>query len=44
MREGVLTRSDLARAQGVAFFNSLRGWLDARVVDDRPELHATSLD
>ena len=27
--EAVLTRDDLARADGVAFFNSLRGWLGA---------------
>jgi len=29
IEEAVLTRDDLARAQGVAFFNSLRGWLAA---------------
>jgi len=27
--EAVLTRDDLACADGIAFFNSLRGWLDA---------------
>ena len=26
-----LTRDDLARADGVAFFNSLRGWIEASV-------------
>ena len=30
IREARLTREDLARAEGVAFFNSLRGWLSAR--------------
>ena len=29
IKEARLTRDDLARAQGLAFFNSLRGWLDA---------------
>ncbi|MCK9684677.1 aminodeoxychorismate synthase component I [Scleromatobacter humisilvae] len=29
IEEAVLTRDDLARADGVAFFNSLRGWLGA---------------
>jgi para-aminobenzoate synthetase/4-amino-4-deoxychorismate lyase len=29
VEEAVLTRDDLERADGVAFFNSLRGWLDA---------------
>jgi len=29
VEEAVLMREDLARADGVAFFNSLRGWLDA---------------
>ncbi len=29
LREAVLTRDDLAHAQGLAFINSLRGWLDA---------------
>ncbi|HEV6966284.1 bifunctional anthranilate synthase component I family protein/class IV aminotransferase [Roseateles sp.] len=29
IREGRLTADDLARAQGLAFFNSLRGWLPA---------------
>ena len=32
--EAVLTRDDLARAEGIAFFNSLRGWLDAEL--ERP--------
>ena len=31
VEEAVLTRDDLARAERVAFFNSLRGWLEARV-------------
>jgi para-aminobenzoate synthetase/4-amino-4-deoxychorismate lyase len=31
--EATLTRDDVARAEGVAFFNSLRGWLEAVVVD-----------
>ncbi len=30
IEEAVLTRDDLARADDVAFFNSLRGWLSAR--------------
>ncbi|MBQ0920924.1 chorismate-binding protein [Hydrogenophaga aromaticivorans] len=30
--EAVLTTGDLARAQGLAFFNGLRGWLDAVLV------------
>ncbi|MBV8380266.1 MAG: bifunctional anthranilate synthase component I family protein/class IV aminotransferase, partial [Paucibacter sp.] len=29
IHEARLTREDLARAEGLAFFNSLRGWLDA---------------
>jgi para-aminobenzoate synthetase/4-amino-4-deoxychorismate lyase len=29
IREARLTRDDLARAQGLAFFNSLRGWMQA---------------
>lgn len=29
IREARLTRDDLARAEGLAFFNSLRGWLGA---------------
>jgi len=33
IREAVLMRSDLGRATGLAFFNSLRGWLDASLVD-----------
>jgi len=31
INEAVLTRSDLARADGLAFFNSLRGWLAAEL-------------
>lgn len=31
IREAVLHTSDLPQAQGVAFFNSLRGWLEARL-------------
>ncbi|MFT7772872.1 chorismate-binding protein [Roseateles sp.] len=31
VREARLTRADLARAEGLAFFNSLRGWLDAEL-------------
>ena len=30
IKEAPLTREDLARAEGLAFFNSLRGWLPAR--------------
>jgi para-aminobenzoate synthetase/4-amino-4-deoxychorismate lyase len=30
LSEAVLTRADLQRAQGLAFINSLRGWLPAR--------------
>jgi para-aminobenzoate synthetase/4-amino-4-deoxychorismate lyase len=29
LHEAVLLREDLARAEGLAFFNSLRGWLEA---------------
>lgn len=36
VREAVLTRDDLARAQGLAFFNSLRGWLEAELAAGRP--------
>ena len=32
IEEAVLMRDDLARAEGVAFFNSLRGWIEASVV------------
>jgi para-aminobenzoate synthetase/4-amino-4-deoxychorismate lyase len=32
LREARLTRADLACAQGLAFINSLRGWLDAELV------------
>jgi para-aminobenzoate synthetase/4-amino-4-deoxychorismate lyase len=31
IEEAVLTRDDLARAEGVAFFNSLRGWIAAAI-------------
>jgi para-aminobenzoate synthetase / 4-amino-4-deoxychorismate lyase len=31
IEEATLARDDLARAEGVAFFNSLRGWIPARV-------------
>ena len=31
IEEAVLTRADLARAEAVAFFNSLRGWIEARL-------------
>ena len=31
--EGVVMREDLARAEGVAFFNALRGWLVAELAD-----------
>jgi para-aminobenzoate synthetase/4-amino-4-deoxychorismate lyase len=31
VKEARLTREDLARAEGIAFFNSLRGWLKARL-------------
>jgi para-aminobenzoate synthetase/4-amino-4-deoxychorismate lyase len=33
LREGVVTLDDLPRAQGIAFINSLRGWVTARLVD-----------
>jgi para-aminobenzoate synthetase/4-amino-4-deoxychorismate lyase len=36
VEEAVLTRADLARATGIAFFNSLRGWLEAELVDAVP--------
>jgi para-aminobenzoate synthetase/4-amino-4-deoxychorismate lyase len=32
LREAVVTLNDLPRAQGLAFINSLRGWVDARLV------------
>lgn len=32
LREAVLTRADLDLAQAIAFFNSLRGWIDAKLV------------
>ncbi|MGQ3050662.1 MAG: chorismate-binding protein [Roseateles sp.] len=32
VKEAPLTRADLARAQGLAFFNSLRGWLPAELM------------
>jgi para-aminobenzoate synthetase / 4-amino-4-deoxychorismate lyase len=35
LAEAILTRDDLARAEGIAFFNSLRGWLSA-VLDPSP--------
>ena len=41
--QAVLTTGDLARAQGLAFYNSLRGWLDAELVaraDAPPEAAA----
>jgi para-aminobenzoate synthetase/4-amino-4-deoxychorismate lyase len=31
VKEARLTRDDLARAEGLAFFNSLRGWLPAQL-------------
>jgi para-aminobenzoate synthetase/4-amino-4-deoxychorismate lyase len=31
--EGIVTRDDLARADGLAFFNALRGWLVAELDD-----------
>jgi para-aminobenzoate synthetase/4-amino-4-deoxychorismate lyase len=31
LREAVLTRADLGRAEALAFFNSLRGWLEAEL-------------
>jgi para-aminobenzoate synthetase/4-amino-4-deoxychorismate lyase len=39
LHEAVLTTQDLERAQGLAFYNSLRGWLDASLVpdEDRPK-------
>lgn len=33
LREALLICSDLARAQGVAFFNSLRGWIEVEVAE-----------
>ena len=32
LKEATLTRDDLARAQGLAFLNSLRGWLPAHLL------------
>ncbi len=36
IEEAVLVRGDLARADGVAFFNSLRGWIEASLASERP--------
>ena len=36
VEEAILTRDDLARADGVAFFNSLRGWVAASLVVGPP--------
>jgi len=35
LAEATLTRDDLRRADGLAFFNSLRGWLAATLVSDQ---------
>jgi len=32
--EATLTCGDLARADGIAFFNSLRGWIEASMVGE----------
>jgi para-aminobenzoate synthetase/4-amino-4-deoxychorismate lyase len=32
LHEAVITLADLPRAQGLAFINSLRGWVDARLI------------
>jgi para-aminobenzoate synthetase/4-amino-4-deoxychorismate lyase len=32
LQEAVITLADLPRAQGLAFINSLRGWIDARLI------------
>jgi branched-subunit amino acid aminotransferase/4-amino-4-deoxychorismate lyase len=32
LREAVFTTEDLDQAQAIAFFNSLRGWLNAKLV------------
>ncbi len=37
LREARLLRADLARASGLAFFNSLRGWCPAILVPEPPE-------
>lgn len=31
LREAVITRADLNQAQAIAFFNSLRGWIDTKL-------------
>jgi para-aminobenzoate synthetase / 4-amino-4-deoxychorismate lyase len=36
IQEAVLYTSDLPRAQGLVFMNSLRGWLEARLVHPKP--------
>jgi len=36
VQEAVLHMDDLRRAQGLAFINSLRGWLDASLVAHMP--------
>jgi para-aminobenzoate synthetase/4-amino-4-deoxychorismate lyase len=45
LRETVLTTGDLARAQGLAFYNGLRGWLSAEMTHDghAPPANAASL-
>lgn len=32
VKEAVITLDDLKRAQGLAFVNSLRGWVDAQLI------------
>jgi para-aminobenzoate synthetase/4-amino-4-deoxychorismate lyase len=32
LHEAVITLADLPKAQGFAFINSLRGWIEARLV------------
>ena len=41
IEEAVLMREDLAQADGVAFFNSLRGWIEARVDATESPVHLT---
>ncbi|QPF73579.1 bifunctional aminodeoxychorismate synthase component I/aminotransferase [Roseateles sp. DAIF2] len=39
VREARLTPQDLTRAQGLAFFNSLRGWLEAELLPQQDHDH-----
>ena len=42
LQEAVLTLGDLARSDGLAFYNGLRGWLSAEMVANRQAPPATA--